>query len=818
MALSRKGFISPLDRLADHECKRCSLNETTERVCVFGKGNPKSKLLILGEAPGAAEEESGVVFSGSAGKLLDQCLRESGLSTKDPYISNVVKCRPPDNRTPIQPEWEACRHYLRREIKAVNPDGVLLLGNIALRAVWGKSGITKHRGLPLEETRLSSELGLDGVKLMATFHPAYVLRVPAHGPTLAEDFKRFSRLIEGTLAAREVKVKYITSESSLRRVCRYLAKQPVISYDVENRHVPWMKDWKIVCLGMSADGDTTFVIPLWHPQSPLRKRWKRLLREYIPPVLSQGNRKLIAQNGKHDNLQLAGAQVFVEHTFDIMLAAHLLDENRPKNLGYLSQSILGADVYKGMVEVKPDKIMQQPIKDLCRYNGYDVGYTHQLYEPLRNELLKQPRLKRLFTKLMMPASSMMQRVEYRGFYVNRERLFDRMKILQGKIDDRLAVLAEHGFEGNPNSPQQLSRWLYGKEKNGGLGLSPVEYTATGNLSTREGVLLHYRDHPAIRALLRYRTLQLKWMNTYLLPWSTRLDERSRLHTTYKLYGTVTGRLSGDLQQVPRDPFVRSVIGAPPGWRFIQADYSQVELRIAAHCAHERRMIRAFNVGEDLHMATAMMLTRRPKELVSKEERKKAKAVNFGYLYGMYPKKFQTYAFEKYNLELTMAEAEESRRGYFKLFPDLLAWYDRVERVVRSRGYVQSPLGRVRHLPGVYSSDDGSVREAIRQAINSPVQATASDLMLFGMIQLHNILDERECFIVGTLHDGIFFECREDKVDKWTPVIKNTLENLPIRSTFGTELSVPIVADVDVETHWSEGLWQNYNEAEWITWA
>lgn len=203
------------------------------------------------------------------------------------------------------------------------------------------------------------------------------------------------------------------------------------------------------------------------------------------------------------------------------------------------------------------------------------------------------------------------------------------------------------------------------------------------------------------------------------------------------------------------------------------------------------------------MVTAMQLTGKPASQVTKEERKKAKAVNFGFLYGMYPKKFQAYAFENYDLKVTMAEAEDARSNYFKTFRDLLPWHRRVERIVRSRGYVQSPLGRIRHLPDVYSPDDGVVREAVRQAINSPVQGTASDLMLFGMVQLHAMLDPNECFMVGTLHDGIFFECKEDKVDKWAPIIKDTLENLPLKKNFGVELSIPIVADVEWGQHWGE---------------
>jgi DNA polymerase-1 len=258
-----------------------------------------------------------------------------------------------------------------------------------------------------------------------------------------------------------------------------------------------------------------------------------------------------------------------------------------------------------------------------------------------------------------------------------------------------------------------------------------------------------------------------------------------------------------MQQVPRDPFIRGVIGAPPGWVFIQADYSQIELRIAAHVAQEKRMMRYFNAGQDLHMRVAMRLTGKPQSEVTSEERKKAKAVNFGFLYGMYPKKFKSYAFENYGLEVSLSEAEVVRRQFFEEFPDLLKWHSRQERVARTLHRVQSPIGRVRHLPDILSHDRMVQVEAVHQAINSPVQSMASDMMLYSMVQLDKALDDQEIFMVGTLHDAIFFECKEDKVDKWLSVIRDTMENLPLKRTFGCELSVPIVADLTHGQHWAD---------------
>jgi len=760
--------------------------------------------MIIGEAPGENEARTGRVFSGRAGQLLDLALKDAGLERDEVYVTNVVKCRPDNNRRPSRVEWEACRKYLEREAAALSPSHVLLLGNSALQVVARKSGITTKRGIRLD----IKDPVWSSAEIMATVHPAFVLRNPGQGTVFSEDIRRFARMVQGEFRAVSVRPKMVRTLKGLKFVKDLLEQAPVgtvVSYDVENRGRPWEDEWDIVCLGVSVDGENTYVVPLSHPQSPFRRKWKDVLR-YLAPALRRHGHKLVAQNGKHDNAQLAGAGVYLQHSFDIMLAAHLLDENRPKNLGFLSQNVIGADVYKGMVELKPEKIMGEPLRRICEYNGYDVGYTFQIYTRLREELLEYPRLTRLFIKLMMPASHAVQEVETAGMYVNQRLLWERVAILQKQIAMRRKVLFDHvpkkwpnRDEFNFNSTQQLGLWLFSKK---GLGLSPLETTPTGRPSTREAVLLHYHGHPAVRALLEYRTLELKWLRTYLLPWSTRLDRRSRLHTTYKLYGTVTGRLSGDLQQVPRDSFIRGVIGAPSGWQFVQADYSQIELRIAAHCSGERRMRRAFLAGEDLHLLTASTLTGKPGSSVSKEERKKAKAVNFGFLYGMYPRKFQNYAFENYELEVTLAEAELARQQYFETFPDLERWHDRQRRIAHNHHRVVSPLGRIRHLPDILSSDNGVRMEAERQAINSPVQATASDLMLFSMVKLHELLDPREAFMVGTLHDAIFFQVKDEVVDKWIAVIKETMENLPLKKTFGFEPTIPIIADVEWAQHWT----------------
>ena len=793
-------YKSPLNHLADHNCELCELHMHTDRVCVMGRGSSEAKIMILGEAPGGNEERTGKVFSGAAGQVLDRALEQAGISQQEVYISNVVKCRPPDNRAPELVEIKACATYLEAEIEELDPDYILLLGNHALKAVAKRSGITKHRGIRLDVR------GHGRRTIMAAFHPAYALRNPGIHPTFIEDVRRFARAINGDLRVQPVRVKTVNTVAAVKRLRQALINLPpgtVVSYDFENRLKPWDKDWSATCLGFSWSGHTSYVVPLYHPHSVFRSSWLRILR-YLKPAMERKDIKWVAQNGKHDNVQAGGAGIWMEHRFDLMLATHLVDENRTKGLKFLSQTYLGADEYKGDLDLKPDQILKMNFRELMEYNGYDVGYTRQLYDPIKKDLVENPRNTRLFTKLMMPASHVIQKMEWRGMYVDQDRLWERIPQIQTAVVERKEGMLETmprswREDFNFNSPQQVARWLFSKK---GLGLEPTILTKTGNPSTNEEAVQAYIDNPMVQMLLEYRTLQLKWLNTYTLAWAGSLDSKSRIHTTYKLYGTVTGRVSGDLQQIPRDHFIRSIIGAPPGFVFVSADYSQIELRVAAHVSQESTLMRMFLTGRDPHSEMAARILGIRVADLTKEERKMAKAVNFGYLYGMYPTKFQKYAKINYGLDMTMSECEVSRKMYFEQFPGLEKWHERQRRRVHTHHQVTSPLGRTRHLPDILSPDRGVQMEAERQAINSPVQSCASDLMLFSLIQLDPQLDPKECVPVMTLHDGIGFECKEDKVDKYLPIIKEAMENLPLKKTFGLEFRVPIEAEVEYDTHWA----------------
>jgi DNA polymerase-1 len=204
------------------------------------------------------------------------------------------------------------------------------------------------------------------------------------------------------------------------------------------------------------------------------------------------------------------------------------------------------------------------------------------------------------------------------------------------------------------------------------------------------------------------------------------------------------------------------------------------------------------------MTTAMRMTNKPASKVTKEERKKAKAVNFGFLYGMGYSKFVDYARDSFDADVSEAEAKLFRNRFFETFTKLHSWHERQRRLVRQYERVQSSIGRIRHLPDVGSQDKEVRAEAERQAINSPVQSLASDMMLLALVMLHEQMPPDEARIVGTVHDSILFEVKDEHVGYWLGRIKDTMEHLPLQKKFGVGLTVPIQVDISVGKRWGEG--------------
>jgi DNA polymerase-1 len=800
------------DKIRNPNCDLCPLHEGAEFVCLMGQGSRKAKVMIVGEAPGEREDEEHVAFVGPSGQLLRRSLKQVGIDPEDCYITNVAKCRPPDNRNPTKTEAKICSTtYLQQELQRVQPDFILGVGNAPLAAFTRNSGITKHRG---------KTYGLGVGTFFPTFHPAYVLRSPQHGPTFRSDLQRFARLVRGeeAPAGTRTNAKIVTTKGHLRWLLNKLDQAKVISFDLETSsegsgktlryHQPWDQDGRIVMVGFSWEPGQGVAVPIHHSS----RSWRDpdAVLDLFRPALSSPDKKLIAHNGKFDIRWLASRGIFANLSFDTMLACHLLDENRSKALENLSQIIFGVDGWKQGGDITKDAY-NADLRTLGIYQAKDVDYTLRLYHHFKAQLIDQPRLARIMAWLMMPASNALTQVESVGMYVHGKRLKKQLVHYRRERDALETEIEEYaGRPINIRSPQQVSRFLFGD-----LKLNPVKQTKTGNDSTDEHSLLVLKDeHPVMPLILRYRTVDMKYLRTYLEKWDEWRDTRSRVHTTYKLFGTVTGRLSSEkpnLQQVPRESTLRSCFGAPEGWSFVEADYAQIELRIAAMLSDDPVLLRIFHTGGDPHLSTAAQISGLTEAEVQAsdragktEHRKRAKPVNFGFLYEMGEDKFIDYAFDNYGITVTPQEAHDYRKAYFDLYSRLPAWHDRQKRLANQYGRVVSPLGRVRHLPDIGSNEKQVRAEAERQAINSPVQSTASDLMLVSLVRMVEEFHPSVARAVGTVHDSILAECKDSEVEETTQQMRHIMEVEALRlvkKKFGANITVPIKVDIKVGKYW-----------------
>lgn len=794
-------------------------------MCVMGRGPKRAKVMVVGRMPNSANFQ----------KTLNTQLEDVGIDTSEVYFTQALKCRNFDQNS-SNADVKACRGYLEAEIAEIQPEYILPMGNEALLATTGHSGIQKYRGRPITK---GSQL------IFPTISPSVVTRNPGQWPGYRADLTLFANKVLG----KEVDINpptyfQVKTVKDLKKLKSILLRARLIAYDVETHSEEWRSNGRIVSISGTCEvksksgrwGIFGFALPLYHPDSPFRKTWRAAVR-LLAPALERVPR-VIAHNGKYDDKWMNRFGCKLITTFDTLLAIHLLNENVQKGLKPQAAARLGVAPWG----IDTKDLLNKPLQEILDYNFLDTYYDYLIYKQLKRELIENPRLMRLFMLLMMPAHRDLVHTELRGIWIDVERLKERTPIAEKKlqdIEDELnGWLPEDGYfdwptnpKGKPleinYNPSNFARWFLfqwlrlpilvrGKEKPNG---------DPGDPSMAEAVLLELEDkHPAVKLMLA-RVEWQKAISSFFHAYQELYDDNHRIHTNFKLAGTVTGRLSSgkaeqdkisgtrgkvrgvNLQQVPRNPFIRGLFGSAPGWTFVEADYSQVELRIAAFLSRERYMLELFARGEDLHLITTARITGLPRSKITKEVRKVVgKPVNFGFLYGMGWRKFIATAFNNYGAVFTEEQARAARTTYFDLYPGLLPWHARQRRLVGINGRVQSPIGRVRHLPDIYSPDEGVRAEAERQAINSPVQGFASDLAVLSMVHINERIRQRNiaAHCLGLVHDAINFEVRNDHIGYLLPIIKKTMEDVSIpRRQFGVQITVPIVADIKIGRHWGD---------------
>ena len=336
----------------------------------------------------------------------------------------------------------------------------------------------------------------------------------------------------------------------------------------------------------------------------------------------------------------------------------------------------------------------------------------------------------------------------------------------------------------------------------GVGLKVIEKTAKGVPSVSSDVLANYIGNPVVDDLLEYR--RLTKLETFIKSWE-KIQVDDRIYPSFNITARTgrTTRSNPNLQQIPQDKNVRNLIEARPGWKILECDFSQVELRVASMFSGDANMQHAYNSGSDLHSKTTELLFGDTSNLSKQEQKRKrteAKSMNFGCLYGMSAKTFVDYA-KGYGLNITEEQSEGFRNNFFEAYPRLLPWHEECKEYARKNGHTWSPIGRKRFLPDINSSNWSNRGQAERQSVNSGVQGFASDMCISALsdIVFSDIIDHERCKVLGSVHDAILFEIRDDYVEEVVPIVKEMMEHPSIID--GIDIPIPIIADVEVHQAW-----------------
>jgi len=745
--------------------------------------------MVIGDYPARDRVTNGIMpLSTEALQIFMKAAVNTSLKLSDIYFTNIMHCVSPDNEGPSTKEAKTCLQYLQTELASVKPKYVLLLGALALKTVLNKAKLTEIHGSVIES---------NGTTYMPTFHPGFILRDPSKMPLFEEDIRKFAGLVSGEQCqfAPELNIQVINTYEALDACLTDIRNSNAVSFDLETSGLDmYAEDAYVNCLGLGTL-NAQWIIPLEFKESAWKGKYdeQAFILNTVKDALS--GKKVVAQNGKFDNKYLTAIyNIRFPLTFDVMLAQHLLDENSKLSLKYLARKYFNASSY----DIKDtEKTGGTDAKTLYTYCATDVYYTLKLYELFKAELLKPENigLKKIFLEIVMPLSDALETVEANGVYVNMEKFVQVEKEYKEKQAILLVELNNLAPNINWNSPKQVAELFYNQWK-----LPILEKTESGAPSTGVDVLKQLEDkHPGVKKLLEYREVN-KILTSFIEGWKPFIHKDSRMHPEFNIAGTVTGRLScqhPNLQQVAKDSAIRSMITAPEGSTLVDADYSQLELRVIAMVSDDPVMNKIYTEGKiDLHTQTATIITGKTSDQITKKERSEAKPCNFGYCYGMGWRTFVQYARTNYGITFTDEQAQKIRNNFFNGYPGLLPWHERQREEVHRTGIVKNMIGRVRHLPEVHSRDKYVTAGAERMAINMPVQSLGSDICTSALIELHKMLDKNKVKITGNVHDALLFEIKNEYVDEIIPQIQQIMENPEvICKKFGIKFKVPVLVEI-----------------------
>lgn len=590
--------------------------------------------------------------------------------------------------------------------------------------------------------------------------------------------------------------KLVETEADIQALAELLSKENQFVFDTETTNID-VYSAELVGLSFAIKAHEAWYLPMPADRDECQKRL-----ELLRPLFEDESIMKIGQNLKYDISMLAQYGIKVKgRLFDTMLAHYLLEPEQRHNMDYLAEAYL--DYITIPIEDLIGKGRQQrsmrevPVELVKEYAAEDADITLQLYEKL-SPMLKENGVEKLLNDIEMPLVPVLSRMEANGVKIDTENLkqiSDEFGRQIQQVEERIYEAA--GMPFNIASPKQLGEVLFEKLRID----EKAKKTKTGQYATGEDVLQKLsHKHPIIQMILDYRSFT-KLKSTYLDALPALVNPKDGLiHTSYNQAVTATGRLSSNnpnLQNIPvRTAQGREIrkafVPRSEHYTLLAADYSQIELRIIAHLSQDPAMVADFNLGHDIHAATAAKVFHVPMDQVTKEQRSRAKAVNFGIIYGM-----SAFGLAE-RMELSRSEAADIIKKYFEEYAGIKEYMNRSIALARERGYAETILGRRRYLRDINGSNSVVRGFAERNAINAPIQGSSADMIKIAMIGIHKEMErlQMQSKMILQVHDELVFDAHLDELDTLKAIVNDKMVNaLP--------LSVPVIVEMNTGANWLE---------------
>ena len=614
--------------------------------------------------------------------------------------------------------------------------------------------------------------------------------------------KQFSIEEPITTIRRDTVYQGILTKKEFEALLDRLSRAEVTAIDTETTSLNYMQA-EIVGISVAIVSNEAYYIPLMHEYDGVPNQ---LDREYVlqklKPWLEDKEAKKIGHNLKYDSHIFANHGIELNGTdFDSMLESYVLNSTATRhNLNAVAKRYLNLDTtsYEDVAGKGAKQIgfNQVSLEDAIHYAAEDADVSFQLHQTLHPKLMEINSLAKLYTDIEAPLLKVLQTIERNGVLIDESMLqkqSDQFAITLKELESKAYSLA--GAEFNLNSPKQLQEILYDK-----LSLPILKKTPKGQPSTAESVLQRLaEDFPIVQTILNYRTTaKLKTTYTDKLPLMVNQDT-GRVHTSYHQAVTATGRLSSsdpNLQNIPirtvEGRRIRQAFIAPKGFQILAADYSQIELRIMAHNSQDPGLLDAFQAGLDIHQATAAEIFAVDLQSVSAEQRRSAKAINFGLIYGM-----SAFGLTR-QLGITRGDAQEYIELYFARYPKVKEYMDAIRNQARESGFVETVFGRRLYLPDIDSRNYQRRQYAERSAINAPMQGTAADIIKKAMIDLEQrlVAESINAKIIMQVHDELVLEVEDSSVGAVSELVTEAMEK-------AADLDVALKVDLGVGENWDQ---------------